>query len=90
LITQPGRRPSAVESDRRAAEARGADAARRRASTVAVADPAGHCASFLRDLEVRGASAATRRSYASDLEQLLEWLVSRGQSVDEEESLFIG
>ena len=38
------------------------------------ADPRGLCRAFLRDLEVRGASVATRRSYSSDLQQLLEWL----------------
>jgi site-specific recombinase XerD len=31
---------------------------------------------------VRGGSAATRRSYSSDLQQLLEWLVARGGTVD--------
>ena len=33
---------------------------------------------FLRSLEVRGLSSATRRSYASDLEQFSEWLAERG------------
>jgi len=53
------------------------------ADVLAAADPDGRTAAFLRDLEVRGASAATRRSYASDLLQLLEWLAARGLAVDE-------
>jgi site-specific recombinase XerD len=50
---------------------------------VTAADPAGSRSSFLRDLEVRGASVATRRSYSSDLAQLLEWLAARGATVEE-------
>ena len=49
---------------------------------AAAADPQGRSAAFLRDLEVRGGSAATRRSYTSDLQQLLEWLAARGLTVD--------
>jgi len=49
---------------------------------AAAADPEGRSAAFLRDLEVRGGSAATRRSYASDLQQLMEWLAARGATVD--------
>jgi site-specific recombinase XerD len=45
------------------------------------ADPEGLHAAFLRDLEVRGSTAATRRSYASDLQQLLEWVAERGLTV---------
>jgi site-specific recombinase XerD len=36
----------------------------------------------MRALEVRGCSAATRRSYGSDLQQLMEWLATRGCIVD--------
>ena len=57
-----------------------------RAAAVAAgsaADPHRRRAAFLRDLEVRGASVATRRSYSSDLDQLLEWLVGRGLTVDD-------
>ena len=49
----------------------------------AAADPHERCAAYLRDLQVRGASAATLRSYSSDLQQLLEWLAGRGVTVDE-------
>lgn len=38
---------------------------------------------FLRSLEVRGLSPATRRSYASDLVQFSEWLVERGSGFAE-------
>jgi integrase/recombinase XerD len=48
---------------------------------AAAADHRGDCAAYLRDLQVRGASAATRRSYSSDLRQLLEWLTERGLNV---------
>jgi integrase len=50
-------------------------------AAAAQADPDGRCRAFLRDLEVRGASAATRRSYSSDLQQLLEWLAERDVTV---------
>jgi site-specific recombinase XerD len=50
-------------------------------TAAAQADPGGLCHAFLRDLEVRGASAATRRSYSSDLQQLLEWLAERDLTV---------
>ncbi len=50
-------------------------------TAAAQADPGGLCHAFLRDLEVRGASTATRRSYSSDLQQLLEWLSERDLTV---------
>ena len=49
---------------------------------LAATDPEGRVAAYLRDLEVRGASFATRRSYRSDLRQLLEWLDARGGSLE--------
>ena len=95
MTTRPGRRPSPADCDEtittcaagaapeaagRAAQEAAAEAAR--AAVAAAADPRGRCGAFLRDLEVRGASAATRRSYSSDLLQLLEWLARRGVTVD--------
>jgi integrase/recombinase XerD len=53
------------------------------AAAGSAADPQRRCAAFLRDLEVRGASVATRRSYSSDLDQLLEWLAGQGLAVDD-------
>jgi integrase/recombinase XerC len=50
-------------------------------SAAAQADPAAYHEAFLRDLQVRGATSATRRSYSSDLQQLLEWLAGRGFTV---------
>ncbi len=50
-------------------------------AAAAQADPTGLRRAFLRELEVRGASPATRRSYDSDLQQLLEWLAGRDQTV---------
>jgi integrase/recombinase XerC len=47
------------------------------------ADPGRRCVGYMRDLEVRGISAATRRSYGADLSQLLEWLAARGAKVQE-------
>ena len=51
-------------------------------SAAGAADPRGRTAAFLRDLEVRGGAAATRRSYGSDLQQFLEWLAERGGTVE--------
>jgi integrase/recombinase XerD len=53
------------------------------AAARSTADPHRRRAAFLRDLEVRGTSVATRRSYSSDLDQLLDWLFERGLTVDE-------
>jgi site-specific recombinase XerD len=50
-------------------------------AAAAQADPHGMRPAFLRELEVRGSSLATRRSYASDLQQLLEWLAERDLTV---------
>ena len=55
---------------------------RSQSDAAAAADPGGRTAAFLRDLEVRGCSAATRRSYGSDLQQLMEWLAARGCTMD--------
>lgn len=64
----------------------GADAGRREAErerAAAAADPEGRGGAYLRRVVLRGASAATRRSYASDLEQLYEWLAAREQTLDQ-------
>ena len=61
--------------ERRSEQSENTDAA------AAQADPTGQRRAYLRDLEVRGASVATRRSYASDLQQLLEWLAERDLTV---------
>jgi len=45
-------------------------------------DPGGQVDDYLRALEVRGASAATRRSYAADLRQLRAWLTAERLPVD--------
>ncbi len=45
------------------------------------ADPQGHTAAYLRALAARGMTAATLRSYASDLEQLLDWLAEEDATV---------
>ena len=54
-----------------------------RERNAAAGDPRGHAAGFFRRLEVRGISAATRRSYASDLDQLFAWLTGRGLTLDD-------
>jgi site-specific recombinase XerD len=59
----------------RAAEAREAEAP--------PADPRAYVPAYLRSLAARGMTAATLRSYASDLAQLLEWLQERGATVDQ-------
>ena len=64
-MTAPRRRSEQPETDTAAAQA----------------DPDGRCRAFLRDLEVRGGSTATRRSYSSDLQQLLEWLAESALTV---------
>jgi site-specific recombinase XerD len=45
-------------------------------------DPRGLVDDYLRALEVRGASVATRRSYAADLRQLRAWLTAERLPVD--------
>lgn len=47
------------------------------------ADPRGLCVAYLRQLEVNGAGAATRRSYGSDLLQLCFWLATQARTVEE-------
>ncbi len=63
----------------RAAEATEAEA---REAEAPPADPQGYVGAYLRSLTARGMTAATLRSYASDLTQLLEWLSQRGATVD--------
>jgi site-specific recombinase XerD len=53
------------------------------ANIVSRADRPGDVTAFLRSLEVRGMTAATRRSYASDLAQFLAWLTARDATVAE-------
>ncbi len=50
---------------------------------VLAADPQGRTAAFLRDLKARGMSAATARSYASDVAQFLDWLLEQGSTVEQ-------
>jgi site-specific recombinase XerD len=47
------------------------------------ADPLEYAAAYLRSLAARGMTAATLRSYASDLDQLLEWLAAQETTVGE-------
>jgi integrase/recombinase XerD len=88
MTTSPHRRQTPVHDQSTSGAAHGApgkaeQAARtQRAAARAAADRDERCTAFLRELQVRGASPATRRSYTSDLDQLLEWLALRGGSVD--------
>ncbi|MEE4276110.1 MAG: tyrosine recombinase [Thermoleophilia bacterium] len=60
-----------------------ARAAEAREAETPPADPQDYVGAYLRSLAARGMTAATLRSYASDLAQLLEWLEERHATVDE-------
>ncbi len=54
-----------------------------REGAAAIADPQCRGEAYLRRVEVRGAGAATLRSYASDLSQLYDWLASHDKTVED-------
>ncbi|MBN2204045.1 MAG: tyrosine recombinase [Thermoleophilia bacterium] len=60
-----------------------ARAAEAREAETSSADPQGYVPAYLRSLTARGMTAATLRSYASDLAQLLDWLEERDATVDQ-------
>lgn len=53
------------------------------------ADPRRRCQEYLLDLERRGASVATRRSYEADLRQLLDWLATQDLRVEQLDQLTV-
>lgn len=72
----------ATPTIRSATETKSAHVERPDAATTADrADPDGHVDAFLRALEVRGMTSATKRSYASDVGQLVAWLSARDAAV---------